>query len=159
MEEETNIQGENILDEEAEKEKLKNRALEEVKGDWINEFSKVHARLELAKMTGEKKYLYSPSGEKYALKMLWERYPDFKKDIILEMESEYQEIKEMRESLEKSNTILEAAYDFLENNKEKTDEFKNRMAEFYTEFDEQVKNFLRSKSKLEKENIKDIVIK
>lgn len=151
MEEETNIQGENILNEEAENE-LKNEILIQAIRDWINTFTGVFAALDLTKITGKKRNLFL-SGKGEFLKMLWEQYPDFKKDIILEMEGEYPELKEMRISFEKVNEILKEVYDFAENSKDETYEFKNKIGEFYDKLDEQKNIFLNNKNILNKNTL------
>lgn len=152
MEEETNIQGENILDEEDEKKGLKNEILKQAIRDWINTFTGVFAALDLTKITGKKKNLFL-SGKGEFLKMLWEQYPDFKKDIIFEMEEEHLELKEMRRSFEKVNEILKEVYDFAENNKDGTDDFKNKIGEFYAKVDEQKNIFLNNKNVLNKNTL------
>lgn len=133
---------------ESEKEEIKKQIINFAISDWANEFVKILNILDLAEYNKRIDILFS-DGEKYNIKLFWERYPDFDKDFVLEMEKEYLELKEMREAIEESQKIMEEVYDFTEKNKnQESEEFWKEINIFLEKAKTQWEKFKTNKDKL-----------
>lgn len=130
-------------------EEEKNTVFKLATGDWGNEFIKSCGILEMFEFTKKPSDLFSKKGEKYILKLFWERYENYGKEKILTLEKDYPELEKMRKVVEYHIEIMENVYNLLEENYDyESDEFWNKMRGFIEKARSSFNIFEENKAKL-----------